>query len=137
MARYALVIGVAAYNNFRNLEKAVTDAEALAQLLERQGNFQEVKRLPAKWLKDESRWVVGADKKLTGKELGNALRTFLLEQAVKNEAVIYFAGHGFPASSCMGVEQGYLATSDCYEDGRNAIPLRDFNTLMVESDLSS
>jgi hypothetical protein len=137
MARYALVIGVAAYNNFRNLEKAVTDAEAIAQLLERQGNFQEVKRLPAKWLKDESRWVVGADKKLTGKELGNALRTFLLEQAAKNEAVIYFAGHGFPASSCMGVEQGYLATSDCYEDGRNAIPLRDFNTLMVESDLSS
>jgi hypothetical protein len=70
MARYALVIGVAAYNNFRNLEKAVTDAEAIAQLLEQQGNFQEVKRLPAKWLKDESRWVVGADKKLTGKELG-------------------------------------------------------------------
>ena len=137
MARYALVIGVAAYNNFRNLEKAVTDAEAIAQLLERQGNFQEVKRLPAKWLKDESRWVVGADKKLTGKELGHALRTFLLKQAAKNEAVIYFAGHGFPASSCMGVEQGYLATSDCSEDGRNAIPLRDFNTLMVESDLSS
>jgi energy-coupling factor transporter ATP-binding protein EcfA2 len=137
MARYALVIGVAAYNNFRNLEKAVTDAEAIAQLLKRQGNFEEVKRLPAKWLKDESRWVVGADKKLTGKELGNALRTFLLEQAAKNEAVIYFAGHGFPVSSCMGVEQGYLATSDCYEDGRNAIPLRDFNTLMVESDLSS
>ena len=137
MARYALVIGVAAYNNFRNLEKAVTDAEAIAQLLERQGNFQEVKRLPAKWLKNESRWVVGADKKLTGKELGKELRTFLLEQAVKNEAVIYFAGHGFPVSSCMGVEQGYLATSDCYEDGRNAIPLRDFNTLMVESDLSS
>jgi signal transduction histidine kinase len=137
MARYALVIGVAAYNNFRNLEKAVTDAEAIAQLLERQGNFQEVKRLPAKWLKDEGRWTVAPDKKLTGKELGNALRTFLLEQAAKNEAVIYFAGHGFPVSSCMGVEEGYLATSDCAEDGRNAIPLRHFNALMVESDLSS
>jgi signal transduction histidine kinase len=137
MARYALVIGVAAYNNFRNLEKAVTDAEAIAQLLERQGNFQEIKRLPAKWLKDEGRWAVAADKKLTGKELGNALRTFLLEQAAKNEAVIYFAGHGFPVSSCMGVEEGYLATSDCAEDGRNAILLRHFNALMVESDLSS
>ena len=137
MARYALVIGVAAYNNFRNLEKAVTDAEAIAQLLERQGNFQEVKRLPPKWLKDEGRWTVTGDKKLTGKELGNALRTFLLEQATKNEAVIYFAGHGFPVSSCMGVEEGYLATSDCAEDGRNAIPLRHFNALMVESDLSS
>ncbi|MDP8966530.1 MAG: caspase family protein, partial [Cyanobacteriota bacterium] len=137
MARYALVIGVAAYNNFRNLEKAVTDAEAIAQLLERQGNFQEVKRLPAKWLKDESRWAIAGDKKLTGKELGNALRLFLLEQAAKNEAVIYFAGHGFPVSSCMGVEEGYLATSDCAEDGRNAIPLRHFNALMVESDLSS
>jgi signal transduction histidine kinase len=137
MARYALVIGVAAYNNFRNLEKAVTDAEAIAQILERQGNFQEVKRLPAKWLKDEGRWTVATDKKLTGKELGNALRSFLLEQAAKNEAVIYFAGHGFPVSSCMGVQEGYLATSDCAEDGRNAIPLRHFNALMVESDLSS
>jgi signal transduction histidine kinase len=137
MARYALVIGIATYNNFSNLEKAVTDAEAIAQLLERQGNFQEVKRLPAKWLKDEGRWAVTGDKKLTGKELGNALRTFLLEQAAKNEAVIYFAGHGFPVSSCMGVEEGYLATSDCAEDGRNAIPLRHLNALMVESDLSS
>lgn len=137
MANYALVIGVAAYNNFGNLEKAVTDAEAIAQLLEKQGNFQEVKRLPAKWLKDERRWVVAGDKKLTGEQLGKELRTFLLEQAAKHEAVIYFAGHGFPASSCMGVEEGYLATSDCSEDGRNAIPLRHFNALMAESDLSS
>jgi hypothetical protein len=137
MARYALVIGIATYNKFSNLEKAVTDAEAIAQLLERQGNFQEVKRLPAKWLKDEGRWAVTGDKKLTGKELGNALRTFFLEQAAKNEAVIYFAGHGFPVSSCMGVEEGYLATSDCSEDGRNAILLRHFNALMMESDLSS
>ena len=134
MARYALVIGIATYNNFSNLEKAVTDAEAIAQLLERQGNFQQVKRLPAKWLKDEQRWAVSGDKKLTGKELGTELRTFLLEQAAKNEAVIYFAGHGFPMSSCMGVEEGYLATSDCAEDGRSAIPLRHLNALMAESD---
>ncbi|MEQ8975656.1 MAG: caspase family protein [Coleofasciculus sp. C1-SOL-03] len=137
MARYALVIGIANYNNFSNLEKAVVDAEAIAQRLERHGNFQEVKRLPRKWLNDENRWAVASDKRLKGKELGDELRTFLLEQAVKNEAVVYFAGHGFPVSSCLGVAEGYLATSDCTEDGRNAILLRHLNALIAQSDLSS
>lgn len=39
MARYALVIGIANYNNFRNLPKAVTDAEKIAQVLRDRGRF--------------------------------------------------------------------------------------------------
>lgn len=138
MARYALVVGIAEYDSssLPPLKKSATDAEAVAQALERYGNFQEVIRLPARWIKDENRYEI-VPKKLTGQELSQALKTFLLEQAVKQEALIYFAGHGFQALSSMGVQNGYLATSNCAIDGRNAIPLDEFNWLISQSDLSS
>lgn len=138
MARYALVVGIAEYDSssLPTLKKSATDAEAVAQALERYGNFQEVIRLPARWIKDENRYEI-VPKKLTGQELSQALKTFLLEQAVKQEALIYFAGHGFQALSSMGVQNGYLATSNCAIDGRNAIPLDEFNWLISQSDLSS
>ncbi|MEP0883516.1 caspase family protein [Trichocoleus sp. ST-U3] len=138
MARYALVIGIAEYDSssLPTLKKSATDAEAVAQALERYGNFQEVIRLPSRWISDENRYEI-VSKKLTGQELSQALKTFLLEQAVKQEALIYFAGHGFQALSSMGVQNGYLATSNCAIDGRNAIPLDEFNWLISQSDLSS
>lgn len=137
MSRYALVIGITRYDNFTNLLKASTDAEAIAQLLEQHGNFQEVKRLPAKWLKDENRWLAAQDKQLTGKELTQEIEKFLLEQARKQDALIYFAGHGFEVPAMGGRKKGYLATSDCTTNGQNAIPLDELNDLIADSDLSS
>ncbi|MGI2907788.1 nSTAND1 domain-containing NTPase, partial [Tolypothrix sp. VBCCA 56010] len=136
MARYALVLGIAKYDNFTNLPKAVNDAEQIAQLLREQGKF-DVQPLPSKLIESENRWQVTADKKLTGKELGQALRIFLLEKAKGAEALIYFAGHGFEALSLTGIKKGYLATSDCNKDGQNAIAFDDFNTLIGKSQLSS
>jgi Caspase domain len=46
MARYALVISIAKYDHFRNLDKAATDAEAIAKLLEQ--HRYTVTRLPSK-----------------------------------------------------------------------------------------
>ncbi|MCL1463518.1 caspase family protein [Argonema galeatum] len=137
MARYALVIGIAIYDNFPNLTKAATDAEAIARLLEKHGKFQDVKRFPARWIKDESRFEVALDKPLKSNELREALKTFLLEQAHKQEALIYFAGHGFEVASWTGEKEGYLATSDCTSNGQNAILLDDFNVLIGKSDLSN
>ena len=136
MARYALVIGIANYNNFRNLPKAVTDAENIARVLREHGGFK-VQPLPAKLIESENRWYVAPDKKLTGKELGSALRKFLLEKAKNHEALIYFAGHGFEAATLTGQQKGYLATSDCTSDGQNAIAFDDFNDLIRESQLAS
>ncbi|MBW4504100.1 MAG: caspase family protein [Scytonema hyalinum WJT4-NPBG1] len=137
MARYALVIGIANYNNFRKqLPKAVTDAENIARVLREHGGF-EVQPLPAKLIESENRWYVAPDKKLTGKELGSALRKFLLEKAKNHEALIYFAGHGFEAATLTGQQKGYLATSDCTSDGQNAIAFDDFNDLIRESQLAS
>ncbi|QFS48795.1 caspase family protein [Nostoc sphaeroides] len=136
MARYALVLGIAKYDNFTNLPKAVNDAEQIAQLLREQGRF-DVQPLPGKLIETENRWQIALDKKLTGKELGQALRIFLLEKAKGHEALIYFAGHGFEAASLTGEAKGYLATSDCHKDGQNAIAFDDLNTLIAKSQLSS
>ncbi|MEH1816690.1 MAG: caspase family protein [Nostoc sp.] len=136
MARYALVIGIAKYDNFTNLPKAVNDAENIAQLLRQHGRF-DVQPLPGKLIESENRWQVTAEKKLLGKELGQVLRLFLLEKAKGSEALIYFAGHGFEAPSLTGEPKGYLATSDCNKDGQNAIAFDDFNTLIAKSQLSS
>ncbi len=136
MARYALVIGIAKYDNFTNLPKAVNDAEQIAQLLKEHGRF-DVQPLPGKLIESENRWQVTAEKKLIGKELGQTLRLFLLEKAKGSEALIYFAGHGFEAPSLTGEPKGYLATSDCHKDGQNAIAFDDFNTLIAKSQLSS
>jgi hypothetical protein len=136
MARYALVIGIANYNHFRNLPKAVTDAENIALVLREHGRF-DVHPLPAKLIQGENCWRVAPDKKLTGKELGSTLRQFLLEKAKNHEALIYFAGHGFEAATLTGKQKGYLATFDCSSDGHNAIAFDEFNDLIRESQLAS
>ncbi|AUS99294.1 hypothetical protein CLI64_02175 [Nostoc sp. CENA543] len=136
MARYALVIGIAKYDNFNNLPKTVNDAGQITQLLREHGRF-DVQPLPGKLIESDNIWQVTPDKKLTGKELGQALRVFLLEKAKGAEALIYFAGHGFEATSLTGEPKGYLATSDCSKDGQNAIAFDDFNTLISKSQLSS
>ncbi|MEH2056782.1 MAG: caspase family protein [Nostoc sp.] len=137
MPRYALVIGIAKYDNFTNLPKAVNDAEKIAELLRELGRF-DVQPLPGKLIEGENRWQVTPDKKLIGKELGQTLRTFLLEKAKGSDALIYFAGHGFEALSNTGEPKGFLATSDCNKvDGQNAIAFDDLNTLIAKSQLSS
>jgi hypothetical protein len=135
MARYALVIGIAKYDNFSNLPKAAIDAEAIAQRLEQ--HHYNVTRLPRK-LVAENQWAINPDKKLTGADLSTELKTFLRERVAKQEVVIYLAGHGFRVVNPVTDEQeGYLATSDCTKDGRNAIRFENLNTLIHRSDLSS
>lgn len=136
MARYALVIGISRYDSFRNLDKAATDAEAIARILQTHGQYQ-VEPLPKRLVEAENCWELATDKKLTGKDLGQALATFLLERAKDQEALIYFAGHGFEMPGLGRKKKGYLATSDSVSDGRNAILFSDLNDLIRESNLSN
>lgn len=144
MARYALIIGITEYQSpqLSRLPKAATDAEIVAQLLEQYGDFQ-VKRLPESWTPDKKRKV--GEKKVTGAELGQELKTLLLKQATGSEALIYFAGHGFTVSDNVGEQQGFLATSDCQIEmtgdvavaQKYGISLESLNKLIAQSDLSS
>ncbi|NJR76909.1 MAG: hypothetical protein HC773_31950 [Scytonema sp. CRU_2_7] len=146
MARYALVIGIGEYQSpsLPRLSKTTNDAEAVAQLLEKYGDFQSVQRLPQRWNKDKNGYEIAASK-VTGAQIGQELRTFLLEQAAKNEALIYFSGHGFTISDNLGQQKGYLATSDSQielagnqiVEQKYAIPLDSLNELIRDSQLSS
>ena len=146
MKRYALVVGIANYQNdaLEKLEKPPLDAEAVAQELEKHGDFQEVTRLPANWLSSSRAEV--AEGELTSEELTEKLRYLLLEQAKNSEAVIYFSGHGIAlVSKLSGKQEGFLATSDCeieIEGGqvtrqKNGISLRELNDLIREAKASS
>ncbi|MEH2077577.1 MAG: caspase family protein [Nostoc sp.] len=146
MARYALVIGIAEYvsPSLPRLSKTINDAEAIAQLLEQYGDFQSVQRLPQRWNKDKNGYEMAASK-VTGAQLGQGLRTFLLEQAANNEALIYFSGHGFITSDGLGQKKGYLATSDSQievaanqiVEQKSSISLDSLNQLIRDSQLSS
>ncbi len=131
MARYALVIGISQYEEpFEILSKAITDATAVAELLKRDKRYKNVEILLGE---------------VTTAKLGEALKTFLQKQAVKNEALIYFTGHGFTVVDGFGGTTGYLATSDCSVTVKDSqiigqaggLPLNTLNNLIHTSDLSN
>src|SRR6476646_3754125 len=145
MARYALVIGIAQYRSpLKNLEKTTADAEAVAQILEKCGDFEKVTRLPAR-LNPENNVYEMVSRGVTGAELGQALKSFFLERADKSEALIYFTGHGVTVSDHLGQQKGYLATSDCIIEAQDneiveqqhGIALDSLNDLIRSSNLSS
>ena len=132
MARYALVVGISHYESeyFESLSKAIIDANAVANLLNQDKRYKNVEVLTGE---------------VTGAQLVRALNTFLQKQAVKNEGLIYFTGHGFTVVDIAGKTEGYLATSDCrviIEDGqavgqKGGLPLKTLNELIQASDLSN
>ncbi|NET60276.1 MAG: hypothetical protein F6K47_30275 [Symploca sp. SIO2E6] len=135
---YALVVGITQYDNsLGSLTKPNKDGESVAQLLERQGAYQ-VKRLPEGWDSERSCYHLSTER-LNGTDLGQALREFLLTQADRQHALIYFSGHGFTISDNLGEKKGYLATSDCTSStiATRGIPLDSLNKLILESNLSS
>ncbi len=145
---YALVVGIAHYqsNALEDLKKPHLDAEAVAQVLENHGYFQNVTRLPANWLSSENRDEVAKEEQLTSEELTKALKYLLLEQAKDSEAVIYSSGHGIALKSKLsGKPEGFLATSDCEVEmegqqvtgQKNGISLRELNDLIREAKVSS
>ncbi len=131
MARYALVVGISQYETpFNILSKAITDATAVKNILKQDKRYTNVTVLSGE---------------VTTAKLGEALQTFLQKQAVSNEAVIYFTGHGFTVADGFGGTTGYLATSDCSVTVKNGqiigqaggLPLNTLNRLIYESNLSN
>ncbi|MEH2461619.1 nSTAND1 domain-containing NTPase, partial [Nostoc sp.] len=131
MARYALVVGITDYTNqLPNLTKPATDAEAIEQVLKAHGDFEDIAVLKGK---------------ISTTKLAEAFKTLLQQQTVKNEALIYFTGHGITVSDSLGTQQAYLATSDLtiVTQGKQiieqtgGISLLSLNNLIRDSDLSS
>ena len=155
MARYALIVGIAQYDakGLAQLEKTTTDAEAVAQVLEKHGKFTEVQRLPSR-INSETKKRAMVNLPVTANELWQAIETLLKEQARNNEALIYFTGHGLKAEGRSGKPRGYLATSDCQikadviksegnkdepriTEVQGGVAFDDLNDLISKSELSS
>jgi uncharacterized protein YjbI with pentapeptide repeats len=96
MERYALVIGIGQYDGMQPLSKPAGDAIAVADCLKQAG-----------WR------VTRLGDRVTGAVLEDALREFLEQQAVGQDALIYFTGHGFMVEESEDDQRGYLASSDC------------------------
>jgi energy-coupling factor transporter ATP-binding protein EcfA2 len=122
---------------YSNLEYPTHDAEQVAQVLEQYGQF-EVERLP-KRLNPETGQDEVAKEELTGYDLGQALRRFLLEKAKGSDALIYYSGHGITVPNNLGQNEGYIVTSDCGcgTVSKDGIALDRFNDLISEADLKS
>ncbi|VXD24105.1 nSTAND1 domain-containing NTPase [Planktothrix paucivesiculata] len=144
MTRYAIIIGIAEYQNLTPLPKAAEDAEAVAQLLETYSDF-EVTRLPHRRNSITQRLEIAPKQLVDSIKLGQALQNLLLERGKGKEVLIYFAGHGLTFTDNLGEIKGALAASDCQLerqgeqiiDYKYGMAFSSLNNLIKKSDLSS
>ena len=117
MSRDALVVGINTYqfDRLANLQAPSEDAEAIAKLLERYGDFK-VTRLPAVKDNQNNTPRVGERTKVTLAQLKQAIvQLFKPEsQQIPDTALLYFSGHGLREN--LGIQEGFLATSDVNPD---------------------
>jgi hypothetical protein len=139
MSRDALVVGISQYQHLKGLKAPVLDAEAIAQRLETDGEFQKVVRLPEKIVMDDANFKkpeVSATQPVSQKQLETALeRLFLPDSSQAPEtALFYFSGHGLPDESRLNDEKGYLAVSETDpKNPKTGISLRWLQCLLAKS----
>ncbi|MEO1375236.1 MAG: caspase family protein [Cyanobacteria bacterium J06635_10] len=136
MIRDALVVGINTYSDksLKNLTAPAEDAEAVAQLLEKYGDFK-VTRLPVFPNKKNHRPKVGYKTKVTLTHLEKAIvKLFKPEGQVPDTALLYFSGHGLRKN--QGIPEGFLATSDVNLDLNNwGVRLKWLRELLQESEV--
>ena len=113
MSRDALVVGINSYQDERlpNLTAPAEDAEAIAKILERHGDFK-VWRLPEAIDSDKKTPYVGKKSQVALAQLKKALVQLFKPEGKQypDTALFYFSGHGL--RSTLGIQEGFLATSD-------------------------
>lgn len=136
MSRDALIVGIGTYTHLSALSAPAEDAEAIAQRLEQDGDFQKVQRLPEAIDKNsqERKAFVGKKLLVSQIQLEQALEKLFLpgSSQAPETALFYFSGHGIPDSK--GFDKGYLATTDTDpRNPRSGISLRWLQWLLSES----
>ena len=132
MIRYALVVGINLYPCLNNLTTPAADAEAIAQLLEADGNFQQVQRLPRREINGEIQ--VDPNGRVSLKELSQEINKLFFGDNNRDTALLFFAGHGLQQLNSLGNKKKILlATSDTKGKGENSILLNDLWDLLEES----
>ncbi|BAY27645.1 pentapeptide repeat-containing protein [Calothrix sp. NIES-2100] len=134
MSRDALVVGINSYDRLRSLNAPAADAEAIAQILEKYGEFK-VTRLPAVKDKENETIRIGKQTKVSLTQLKKAIaQLFKPKGNPPDTALLYFSGHGLREE--QGVEEGFLATSEVNPEAGNwGLSLQWLRRLLQESEV--
>lgn len=136
MSRDALVIGINTYCDAQmNLTAPAQDAESLAQILEKYGEFN-VTRLPAVKDKQNNTVRVGQKTAVTLTQLEEAIVQLFKPEGknLPDTALLYFSGHGLRKN--RGIQEGFLATSDVNANlGNWGLSLHWLRQLLQESEI--
>jgi hypothetical protein len=136
MKRQALVVGINRYpflkfsptSEANHLTTPAYDAEAVAWLLERYGQF-EVKRLPG--MPDVSQ--LNPTGTITAAELKEAITELFSPQGNSNVGLLYFAGHGWRQKYDDGSTEGFLVTSDANIRTKYGVSLKWLREILHKS----
>ncbi|BAY12064.1 nSTAND1 domain-containing NTPase [Calothrix sp. NIES-2098] len=134
MSRDALVVGINTYDRLRSLNAPAADAEAIAQILEKYGEFQ-VTRLPAVKDKENQTIRIGKQTKVSLTQLEKAIvQLFKPDGKPPDTALLYFSGHGLRKN--VGIQEGFLATSEVNPEAGNwGLSLQWLRRLLQESEV--
>ncbi|MDJ0577609.1 MAG: pentapeptide repeat-containing protein [Xenococcaceae cyanobacterium MO_234.B1] len=135
MSRDALVVGINNYQDGKldNLKAPALDAEAIAQILEKYGEFN-VWRLPEAIDPNTKNPYVAKTEELSLTQLQKALvKLFKPEgRQAPDTALFYFSGHGLRQD--LGIQEGFLASSDVDTNlSFNGLSLQWLRRLLQES----
>ncbi|GAB4377930.1 MAG: hypothetical protein Kow00121_28710 [Elainellaceae cyanobacterium] len=129
--RDALVVGINTYQALPSLKAPATDAEAIANRLQTDGEFR-VHRLPE--VVQSGKPTIGQKTQVSLRELETALINLFKPKGsnVPHTALFYFSGHGIQREA--GIREGYLALSDSQpEKGFYGLSLFWLRRLLQES----
>ena len=113
MSRDALVVGINTYqdDSLPNLQSPVANAEAIAQCLENDGDFQ-VRRLPEAIDQEQQHPYSEKGLEVNLQQLEEALVQLFKPEGkhLPDTALFYFSGHGL--GKTRGISEGFLASSN-------------------------
>ena len=136
MSRDALIVGINIYQDEKlvNLTSPSEDAEAIATILEKFGEFDTISRSPQVKDKAQNKVKMGKKTEVSKVQLEDALIKLFKPEGnqIPDTALFYFSGHGIRTNK--GIQEGFLATSDVFPDvGFNGISLAWLRRLLQES----
>ena len=116
---WALIIGIDKYENVKNLDYAVEDANSIKNLLVKQFSF------PSENI------TLLLNKKATYIKIKKALSHVTRQANEKDRILIFFAGHGATIELPESGEMGYLLPSDGNKNDlfTTSIPMNDLKTI--------
>jgi len=133
MSRNALVVGINSYQRLNPLKTPAEDAEAVARMLERHGDFH-VLRLHA--VKDEANPSGRMSRKapVSQAQLEDALVQLFTPEGrnIPDTALLFFSGHGLRRDRRV-YHEGYLSVSEADRNEKWGISLQWLRRLLEES----